>query len=277
MDEHPPTETPREPLDTRFEGETPRVVEETSTEYLGRWNRLISTTNWEKGRIISEWREALIETEAPPSSYTDEAWARWVGNVTPQHAGRLRRVYQRFGTTREQYDGLYWSHFQAALDWDDAEMWLEGAVQNGWSISQMRHQRWQATGALEENKPRHEDVLVGELDEDVDPTYDGPLPEAISGSLSEVHETDALPAEASETDEVPVPAETVAVTSQQSVEPFRPFENLPTLPPDLNEAFEAFKLAILNHRISGWREVSCDDVLATLNSLKALALAPADA
>ena len=30
-----------------------------ATEYVGRWNRLVSTTNWEKGRIICEWREAL--------------------------------------------------------------------------------------------------------------------------------------------------------------------------------------------------------------------------
>src|SRR5882672_11465702 len=97
------------------------AIEEASREYLGRWNRLISSTNWEKGRIIGQWREALIEAGAAAASYTDEAWSRQAGNVTPQHAGRLRRVHQRFATARETYAGLYWSHFQAALDWEDAE------------------------------------------------------------------------------------------------------------------------------------------------------------
>ena len=114
------------------------VIETACSEYLGRWNRLVSTTNWEKGRIVAEWREALIEAAAPAAAYSDEAWSRRVGSVTPQHTGRLRRVYQRFASTREAYPGLYWSHFQAAVDWDDAEMWLEGAVQNRWSIAQMQ-------------------------------------------------------------------------------------------------------------------------------------------
>jgi len=47
------------------------------------------------------------------------------------------------GGDSSQYEGLYWSHLQAALDWDDAEMWLEGAIQNQWSVSQMRGQRWE--------------------------------------------------------------------------------------------------------------------------------------
>jgi hypothetical protein len=58
-------------------------------------------------------------------------------------------------------------------------------------------------------------------------------------------------------------------------EPVRPFEDLPALPSDLNEAFEAFKLAILAHKIDGWRDVSCEDVLATLDALRQLAVAPA--
>ena len=53
-------------------------------------------------------------------------------------------------------------------------------------------------------------------------------------------------------------------------------EGLPPLPVDLNEAFELFKLAILNHKISGWREIGRNDVLAVLESLRQLALAPAE-
>ena len=41
------------------------VVVEAAAEYVGRWNRLVSTTNWEKGRIVSEWREALRTGRRP--------------------------------------------------------------------------------------------------------------------------------------------------------------------------------------------------------------------
>ena len=56
--------------------------------------------------------------------------------------------------------------------------------------------------------------------------------------------------------------------------PARPFEGLATLPPDLNDAVEAFKLAIVNHRHAGGREVSCEEVLAVLDALRNL-LSPA--
>ena len=36
------------------------LTKEASAEFLGRWSRLVSTTNWEKGHIINEWRQALI-------------------------------------------------------------------------------------------------------------------------------------------------------------------------------------------------------------------------
>jgi len=256
------------------------AIETTSAEYLGRWNRLVSTTNWEKGRIICQWRESLIETAAPPESYTDEAWSRRVGNVSPQHVGRLRRVFARFGATYEQYAGLYWSHFQAALDWPDAEMWLEGAVQNGWSVAGMRQQRWEAHNAPPEEKPREEDVFTAEFDEDVDPA-DDPPPETVAESLATVRDAEAADLEPAEpsTLEMEEAAESEASDlplDQPAVEPIRPFENLPELPPDFSEAFELFKLAILNHKLSQWREISLGDVVAALESLKQLALAPAD-
>jgi hypothetical protein len=257
------------------------LLVEASTEYVGRWNRLISTTNWEKGRIISEWREALQQADAPTASYTDEAWSQQVGNVTPQHVGRLRRAYERFGQTFEQYPGLFWSHFQAALDWPDAEMYLEGAVQNGWSISQMRNQRWEALGGSPDQKPVDTDIVATELDEDVFAGDDGSLPATISETFGEVHgaddyaddELEGAPFEADE----PRMSESISpVADAPAPPPLRPFEALPPLPSDLNEGFELMKLAILNHKVSGWQDIARDDVLAVLESLRQLVLAPAE-
>ncbi len=252
------------------------TFENASEEFFGRWNRLVSTTNWEKGRIVSEWRAALEGADAPPATYTDETWARRVGNVSPQHTGRLRRVWDRFGSQYEQYAGLFWSHFQAAIDWPDAEMWLEGAVQNRWSIAEMREKRWESMGAPADLKPRPEDIVAAELDEDVSDNDDTPRAEAMPGAPSEVYDTDDdgdAPFDdttSGEYDDEP------ATATATAVDPQRPFEGLPKLPADLDEAFEALKLAILSHRITGWDEVSQETVLRWIDSMRCFALAPAD-
>jgi hypothetical protein len=254
------------------------AVELTSSEYLGRWNRLVSTTNWEKGRILCEWRAALAEAGAEPASYTDEAWSRRVGNVTPQHTGRLRRVYQRFGQVRQQYAALFWSHFQVALDWHDAEMWLEGAVQNDWSVAQMQSRRAATLGELE-GTPADQEFLAADMDDDAPSEASAALPDAISPTTAEVHATDdeAGAARARELPETGDDEFSEAFDADAPVapEPVRPFEDVPPLPPDLSDAFEALKLAIVHHRLCGWQEVACDDVLMALNALKQLALAPA--
>jgi hypothetical protein len=265
-------------MDTTPEQETAMpLVEETSQEYLGRWNRLVSTTNWEKGRIIAAWREALLDAGAPAAECTDDAWSRRVGNVSPQHVGRLRRVWERFNRVQSQYAGLFWSHFQAALDWLDAEMWLEGAVQNGWSVAAMRRQRWETLGAPADLKPRDEDVVQADFDEDVDSADEKDSANAISDSLGVVHPAEAA---ADRGDDEPAPFDDgdaiAASLAAATIEPVRPFEHLAQLPSDLNEAFELFKLAILHHRISAWQEVPCRDVLAALEALKQLATAPTD-
>ena len=142
------------------------TVDETTAPFVGQWNRLVSTTNWEKGRIILEWRQALVAAGGPAAEYSDEAWSLRVGNVTGQHVGRLRRVYERFDALRAELTALYWSHFQAALDWDDAEMWLEGAEQSGWSVAEMRRRRWETLGAVEADRPRDHETPSEPLDED---------------------------------------------------------------------------------------------------------------
>ncbi len=254
------------------------LCDETSEPFVGKWNTLVSTTNWEKGRIIQTWREALVTAGASQSEYADEAWARRVGQVSSQHVGRLRRVWERFGTAHEDYDQLFWSHFQAAIDWDDAEMWLEGAVQNQWSVSRMRSQRWEAIGAPAELKPRDEDIIISELDEDAAPAGDQPVAETIEPSVEVVRGDEAA---GDGHDQAPVaeermPAPHSEVDAAEPAERVRPFENLPSLPEDVQEAFEAFKLAILRHKVAQWDELPRADLLMTLDALKELVLAPAD-
>ena len=254
------------------------AVEEASMEFLGHWNRLVSTTNWEKGRIVFQWRQRLIEAGAPASASADEAWSRKVGSVSPQHVGRLRRVYQRFNDVVEQYPGLYWSHFQAALEWSDAEMYLEGATSNGWSVAQMRQQRWEAMGAPPDTQPCDEEIVAAEFDEDTpaDAAEADRGSEVISGSTGEVF--DPGPSDApfdSEADEVEAGSSQSAAFDAEPAEAVRPFANMADLPPDLADLVEQFKLAIVRHKASNWQEVACNHVLAALDALKQLAVSPA--
>jgi hypothetical protein len=265
--------------DSALEAEVSSPIVETSIEYIGRWNRLVSTTNWEKGRIIVQWRQALEQVQAPVAGCTDEAWAEQVGGVTPQHVGRLRRVYERFADVYQQYSGLYWSHFYTALDWSDAEMWLEGAVQNGWSISHMRNQRWDALGTQEEPDSGELENFSTETDEDDEPKGKRSLPECITETVGVVHDTSAGAKHLSN----PAPfdggcanALDSAAFSAEPAAPFRPFENLPAMPADLKEAFEMFKLAVISHKLADWQDIALEDVLSILDALKQLARAPAE-
>ncbi|HEV2972668.1 MAG TPA: hypothetical protein VGY55_22060 [Pirellulales bacterium] len=261
---------------------TTAVADETSVTYLGQWNRLVSTTNWEKGRIIHEWRQALVAAAAPDSEYSDEAWSQWVGNVTAQHVGRLRRVYERFDGLRGQITALYWSHFQSALDWSDAEMWLEGATQSGWSVAEMRRQRWETLGAIEADLPAAVEQTSDPIDEDSDPAD---TRESKTAS-TEPGPSTATSSSAVETDVVPLPRHAGApgeasydsddAADSSADEPHRPFAHLAEMPDDLGEAFEAFKLAILRHKFAGWQEISRDDVLAAIDALRDFALAPTE-
>lgn len=273
---------------------TPNPLLEGADQYVNQWNRLVSTTNWEKGRIICEWRDALEKDDAPANDFTDEAWAALVGGVTGQHVGRLRRVHQQFGKDWQEYPGLFWSHFQIASEWEDAEMWLEGAVQNGWSVSKMRAARWEAHGAPAELKPSDADIISSEVDEDM---VDVPGDSASSDGVSSDASSDdaAIPETASvqdpgsdveedayEEDSSESMASTSRITSEAEEEATksgprpRPLANLPELPDDIAEAFEQFKLVILNHKLAGWNEISCDDLLASLDALKELAVLPAE-
>jgi hypothetical protein len=263
-----------------------QLHERASAGFVGEWNQLVSQTNWEKGRLIVEWRESLQAEDVPSIEYSDEAWSRLVGGVTSQHVGRLRRVYLKFNACQASYAGLYWSHFFAALEWDDAELWLQGALDNRWSVSQMRHQRWETMGQLAEQKPDPRDVVHGELDEDLDvretrgkdkmsdfesgPKTEGPDfgDEAESGLPSYLvnNAEDAPPAD----------PDRVTVTNENTVANIRPFESVGDLPEAFSDLIEEFKLSIIRYKTEGWQDVTKTQILAIIDGLRHLAESESD-
>lgn len=261
---------------------------ELSTPFVGQWHELVSRTNWEKGRIISQWRRALIDAGAPAIRHSDETWAQQVGGVTAPHVGRLRRVFDQFGSTCETYPKLSWTHFLAAMDWDDAPMWLQGASDARWSVSLMRKQRWETVGDADDD-PNADDKLPNDLDEDfthlieekdeLGTTYTQPAqgggstkkydeqPSGIASGPSgegpdfgDEESLNALPTTLVSTpadlgEDAPAPGVLV-----------QPFAGLPALPDDLADAVELLKLAMVRHKAAGWQAVEVDTVRAYLSA-----------
>jgi len=248
------------------EGEQEAVA--LSAQYWRRWNQLVSTTNWEKGSIICQWRKALQAGGLTPHHFSDEAWSRQIGNVTPQHTGRLRKVSVRFGALWQDYPGLYWSHFFASLDWEDPELWLEGAIQNHWSVSQMQTARSKARETLTSPTTQADDIFLTELDENFVLGVDPPN-RSTGPSLDNIHLTDSSHAVGIVTGSS-VERKSKSTAEHSTSVPFRDLvageENWPK---DLQKAFQYLERILLQYSASAWRDVKLKSVLLKLNQLKA--------
>ena len=250
------------------------VIEEVSSGFISSWNRLISMTNWEKGKLIHNWRSKLIETGVPRQVYSDESLAKRLGNVSGQHIGRLRRVFERFGDTFEQYSSLFWSHFQAVLDWDDAENWLNDASENQWSVATMRLQRWESLGSPAGQRPNDADIVMSELDEDVNPYNDSDT--VLDGRKSSVEQNNNKDKKkkngSSSGGESEGATDDYLGSFASPADAFAQMKQMKDLPDDLKEAFEQLKVVILSHKVSGWREVEPQRILTFLNAMKVVVM-----
>lgn len=257
--------------DENLEAETAPIVDELSLDFISSWNRLISMTNWEKGKLIHNWRLKLMESELPRQVYSDESWAKRVGNVSGQHIGRLRRVYERFGESVEQYTQLYWSHFQAALDWDDAEKWLQEASENRWSVATMRLNRWEAIGAPADKKPQG-DIPMSDIDEDVNPYNDSetavkPVDKPKDKKKSQDDDYGDSSGKSKNGD-----SDVDLGEFSSPSDAFAKLKQVKDLPEDLKDAFEQLKVVILSHKISGWQEVDPQRIVTFLSAMKVVVL-----
>lgn len=272
------------------------LADEIASEYVGFWNRLISQTNWEKGKVILTWRNRLIEGGLPRKAYSDDNIARRIGNVSGQHVGRLRRVFERFGS-EERLANLFWSHYQAALDWEDAGDWLKKANDENLSVASMRISRWEKYGAPPEKKPKDNEIVASEPDEDVNPHNDSDADfidvgdnfdaEDKKSKKNSKHDKSDSENE-SLNGESGLNGDSNGTGSPMDLNNFRGDEEtwqgattsgvlnslnkLPSLPDDMADAFEMLKISILNHKLTSWDLVSADTVLSYISAMRGLVL-----
>jgi hypothetical protein len=250
------------------------TISEPSRPFIGNWHAVVSQTNWEKGKIVNEWRSKLEDSGVSARLFSDPAWSRLVGEVSPQHVGRLRRTYDRFGEVYGDYAGLYWSHFFAALDWNDAEMWLEGAVQNNWSVSKMRYQRWETLGAVEGQRPDPLEIVSS-------PEDDGVRVATAYESRDDVVRRDELPSAKGPVFEGPDFGDddqaTNAVDSRHASDELALAGDridiqatLDALPDEISRPFVKLREAIARHKSDDWSSVKRIHLVALVNDLRQL-------
>src|SRR5690242_10082837 len=125
-------------------------VEETEEQLVGRAQDAVSQCRWVVGECASKW------TERYARGRTDADFAVLIG-ITADQVYQRRRVWETFAGIRDEFASLKWSHFYAALTWDDARDCLSWAEETRSTVAEMRAWR---------RAQRGEDLSVDPVEEE---------------------------------------------------------------------------------------------------------------
>lgn len=198
---------------------SPTTAKETEADLIRRAQAALSQCNWEVGECAAMWTKRFARGR------TDADFAVLVG-LSGDQVYQRRRVWETFADVRENYSALKWSHFYAALTWDDAAECLQWAEEIQATVAEMkawrRAQRGEDLTQAAEEEPYS---LLGETVA-VKAPFDGVPGENPSGSSSSGLRS-----------EVP----TMAGVARQSDEgaDYAPFHDGATTPPSPQKEREA--------------------------------------
>lgn len=130
-----------------------RQDQESEAALIQRVKQSISKNNWTIGECASTWASRWAKGR------TDEDFGAAVG-MSGDQVYQRRRVWDRFGSScfgqhpPVSFHTLLWSHFYAAVSWDDAAACLEWASVNQATVAEMKAWR-------EQNRYVSESVTLG--------------------------------------------------------------------------------------------------------------------
>jgi hypothetical protein len=125
-------------------------ITESEDELISRAQSAVSQCNWSVGECAFKW------TQKYARGRTDADFGALVG-MSPDQVFQRRRVWETFADVHLTYGGLKWSHFYAALNWDDAPECLQWAEENQATVAEMKAWRRASRG---------EDLTVDAVDEE---------------------------------------------------------------------------------------------------------------
>ena len=107
------------------------VVTETEQELVAQAQLAVSRCNWVVGECAAKW------TQKYSKGRTDADFAAKVG-LSADQVFQRRRVWETFGSVHGDYASLKWSHFYAALNWDDAADCFAWTQENDATVAEMK-------------------------------------------------------------------------------------------------------------------------------------------
>jgi hypothetical protein len=125
-------------------------ITESEDDLISRAQHAVSQCNWSVGECAFKW------TQKYARGRTDADFGSLVG-MSPDQVFQRRRVWETFADVHGTYGGLKWSHFYAALNWDDAPECLQWAEENQATVGEMKAWRRASRG---------EDLTVDAVDEE---------------------------------------------------------------------------------------------------------------
>ena len=106
-------------------------VTESEEELISQAQLAVSHSNWIVGQCAHKW------TQKYARGRTDADFAALLG-LTADQVFQRRRAWATFGDVYAGYASLKWSHFYAALTWDDAPECLQWADENQATVAEMK-------------------------------------------------------------------------------------------------------------------------------------------
>ena len=107
------------------------LEQSTEEQLVERAQLAVSSCRWVVGECAAQW------TTRYARGRTDADFAAQVG-LTPDQIFQRRRVWETFHAVQSQYSELKWSHFYAALTWDDSAECLQWAEETRATVAEMK-------------------------------------------------------------------------------------------------------------------------------------------
>jgi hypothetical protein len=129
------------------------VREETEASLIQRAQVAVSRCNWEVGECAAVWTKRFARGR------TDADFATLV-SLSADQVYQRRRVWETFADVYQNYTTLKWSHFYAAITWDDAADCLQWADEVHAGVAEMKAWR-RAQRGENLSEPAIDDALDG--------------------------------------------------------------------------------------------------------------------
>lgn len=104
---------------------------ETEQQLIERAQDALNQCNWVIGECAAQW------TQRYAKGRTDADFGGKIG-LSGDQVYQRRRVWETFSDVRTEYQNVRWSHFYAALNWDDAAECLQWADEMQATVAEMK-------------------------------------------------------------------------------------------------------------------------------------------